>query len=45
MMADISMSTNITNTKLLLAPVLITEEISELVLNRKTYSQIAARAT
>ena len=33
------------NTNLLLAPVLITVVMSELVLNRKTYSHILARAT
>ena len=36
---------DITNTNLLLAPVLITAVIPELVLNRKTYSRILARAT
>ena len=36
---------NITNMNLLLAPVLITAVMSELVWNRKTYSHILARAT
>ena len=38
-------SMSITNMNLLLAPVLITAVMSELVLNRKTYSHILARAT
>ena len=42
---DESIDTSITNTKLLLAPVLITAVISELVLNRQTYSHILARDT
>ena len=42
---ETSTSMSITNTNLLLAPVLITAVISELVLNRKTYSRILARAT
>ena len=40
-----SKSMSITNANLLLAPILITAVISELVLNRKTYSHILARAT
>ena len=38
-------SMSITNTNLLLAPVLITVVMSKLVLNRKMYSHILARAT
>ena len=38
-------SISITNTNILLAPVLTTAVISALVLNRKTYSRILARAT
>ena len=40
-----SKSKSITNTNLLLAPVLVTVVMSELVLNRKTYLHILARAT
>ena len=42
---ETSKSMSITNTNILLAPVLITAVISELALNRKTYSHILARAT
>ena len=38
-------SMSITNTNLLLAAVLITAVISELVLNRKMFSRILTRAT
>ena len=42
---ETSKSMSITNTNLLLAAVLITAMISELILDRKTYSYTQARAT